>query len=92
MGIRDLKNNLSQVIRRVVAGESIDVTDHGHVVARLTPSMRDESQVDIFQRLVAAGVINAAIDVAPVFDWPTMGRPRARRGLVADLINADRGD
>lgn len=93
IGIRDLKNNLSHVVRRVVAGESIDVTDHGHVVARLTPPIIDRSGADTFNRLVATGVIKAAIDVAtPVIDWPAMRRTRARRGLMADLISADRGD
>lgn len=37
MGIRELRDNLPAAIRQVRAGESIEVTDHGHPVARLVP-------------------------------------------------------
>ena len=37
VGIRELRDNVSALIRRVAAGESIEVTDHGHPVARLVP-------------------------------------------------------
>lgn len=37
VGIRELRDNVSAVIRRVAAGETIDVTDHGHPVARIVP-------------------------------------------------------
>jgi prevent-host-death family protein len=37
MGIRDLKLHASAVIRRVTAGETIEITDYGHPVARLVP-------------------------------------------------------
>lgn len=37
MGIRELRDNLPAAIRRVRAGDSIEVTDHGHPVARLVP-------------------------------------------------------
>ena len=93
IGIRDLKNNLSRVLRLVVTGVSVDVTDHGHVVARLTPPPRDESAGSVFQRLVESGVIKPAVDGGkPSHRWPVLKRPRARRGLAAALIDADRGD
>ncbi len=37
VGIRELRDNVSALIRRVAAGETIDVTDHGHPVARIVP-------------------------------------------------------
>ena len=37
LGIRELRDTLSSVIRDVAAGESVDITDHGHLVARLVP-------------------------------------------------------
>jgi prevent-host-death family protein len=37
IGIRDLKLHASAVIRRVAAGETIEITDYGHPVARLVP-------------------------------------------------------
>ncbi|MCA1792075.1 MAG: type II toxin-antitoxin system prevent-host-death family antitoxin, partial [Thioalkalivibrio sp.] len=38
VGIRELKNRLSEFIRLVEAGESVLVTDRGTVVAELRPS------------------------------------------------------
>ncbi len=35
VGIRQLKNNLSAYLRKVGAGEVIQVTDHGRVVAEI---------------------------------------------------------
>jgi prevent-host-death family protein len=40
MGIRELKNRLSEVVRAVKAGEHILVTDRGTVVAELVPPGR----------------------------------------------------
>lgn len=37
VGIRELKNNLSQYVRRVEAGDVLIVTDRGRVVAELVP-------------------------------------------------------
>jgi prevent-host-death family protein len=37
-GIRELRQELSRYIDRVKAGEVIDVTEHGRLVARLTPA------------------------------------------------------
>lgn len=34
---RDLRNNSSEVLRRVAAGESFEITNHGTVVAVLRP-------------------------------------------------------
>lgn len=93
IGIRDLKNNLSRVILRVSEGESIDVTDHGRVVARLTPPPSDDVEVDGFQRLVSEGTILPASEQSkPFVYWPVLGRPRSRRGLAKWLIDEDRGE
>ena len=37
VGIRELRQNLSVHLRRVVAGETLEVTDRGHPVAVLAP-------------------------------------------------------
>lgn len=37
VGIRELKQHASAVLRRVARGESIEVTDHGHPIARIVP-------------------------------------------------------
>lgn len=52
VGVRQLRQNLSVYLRRVVAGESLEVTDRGHAVAVLNPLRAGCSALD---RLVAAG-------------------------------------
>jgi prevent-host-death family protein len=37
VGIRELRQQASGVLKRVVGGETIEVTDHGHPIARIVP-------------------------------------------------------
>ena len=37
VGIRELRQQASAVLKRVVDGEVIEVTDHGHPIARIVP-------------------------------------------------------
>jgi prevent-host-death family protein len=37
VGIRELRQQASAVLKRVAAGEIIEVTDHGHPIARIVP-------------------------------------------------------
>jgi prevent-host-death family protein len=46
VGIRELKENASALIRRVAAGETIRVTDRGRPVARIVPLREDEGWWD----------------------------------------------
>lgn len=43
VGLRELKNQLSDYVRRVRAGETILVTDRGEVVAEIKPPGRTET-------------------------------------------------
>ena len=38
VGVRELRQNLSRYLERVKAGEALDVTEHGRLVARLSPA------------------------------------------------------
>lgn len=42
---RELRNNSAEVLRRVQAGETIEVTNHGEVVAVLVPPQRQPGQL-----------------------------------------------
>ena len=53
VGIRELRQNLSVYLRRVQAGETLEVTEHGQPVARLTPT--PEVDISPLQRLIAEG-------------------------------------
>jgi prevent-host-death family protein len=51
VGIRELRQNASAVLRKVASGETVEVTDHGHPVARIVP-LHAERNLD---QLVAEG-------------------------------------
>lgn len=55
VGVRELRQNLSVYLRRVAAGETLEVTEHGHPVARLTPP--PEAKLSRIQRMIAEGRI-----------------------------------
>ena len=87
-GIRELKNNLSQFVRRVEKGERVAVTAHGRVVAMLVPpgaaalSKRDQ--------LIAEGKLIPAQDTSRTpIEWPTFKLPP---GTVQELIDFVRGE
>lgn len=52
VGVRELRQNLSVYLRRVQAGEALEVTDRGRPVAMLVPLAKPSSAVE---RLVASG-------------------------------------
>lgn len=39
VGIRELSHNTSRYLARVKAGESLEVTEHGRVIAEITPAV-----------------------------------------------------
>jgi prevent-host-death family protein len=83
VGIRELKQNASAVIRRVLAGETIEVTDHGRPVARIVP-LRAASVLD---QLVAEGRATAPdgdlLAIAPL-------RPRPDQPALTALLAEER--
>jgi prevent-host-death family protein len=56
IGIRELRANLSSIVRRVRDGEIVELTEHGHPVARLVP-LRHRSRL---QQMVAEGRVTMA--------------------------------
>lgn len=51
IGVRELRQNASRYLKRVLQGESFEVTDRGRLVARLVPAEGDGE----WERLVASG-------------------------------------
>lgn len=51
VGVRELRDRISTILRRVAAGEAVEVTDHGHPVARIVP-LRYRNRLD---QMVAEG-------------------------------------
>ena len=91
-GIRELKNNLSQYVRRIEAGERISITAHGRVVAELMPpgGTATATRPTRYEELVTAGVIRPALESGSLRQrWPDIRLPR---GTVKELIDSDRGE
>lgn len=56
IGVRELRQHASKYLEEVAAGESIEITDRGHPVARLVPISHDP-----WEDLINAGeVVKAA--------------------------------
>lgn len=90
IGIRELKNNLSQYIRRAEAGERIAVTAHGRVVAELAPPGANiGTGRNRYDELVAAGVIRPAIKKGPLPNWPSLKLPP---GTAKAILDWSRGE
>jgi prevent-host-death family protein len=54
VGVRELRQNLSKYLRRVLDGETLQVTDRGKPVAVLAPLPRPKTRLE---RLIAAGEV-----------------------------------
>jgi prevent-host-death family protein len=59
VGVRELRQNLSVYLRRVKAGETLEVTERGQAVARLTP--QPTHRLSPLQELIAQGRASAPI-------------------------------
>ena len=70
IGVRELNQNTSQVLARVSGGETVEITDRGHPIARLVPVGDDRSAL---AKLVAAGRAVAPTDAGPVPLPPKLG-------------------
>ncbi len=69
--MRELRQNLSVYLRRVKAGETLEVKERGHHVAVLAPASTKATALD---RLIAAGRATAATG-----DLLDLGPPRGKR-------------
>ncbi len=67
VGVRELRDNLSEYLRRVARGEHLRVTMHGRPVADVMPAGTDDRDRH-FQDLAAQG--RASLPTAPPPDDP----------------------
>ena len=92
VGLRELKNRLSEYVRDVRSGESILVTDRGQVVAELNPPGHGASAQGVapgLAALVRKGLIEPGAPNEPG-RYPRLPRVLTR-GRSADLLDAERG-
>lgn len=94
VGVRDLKNRLSEYLRHVRLGESILVTDRGEVVAELLPPGQGHGDPSVPagpQSLAKRGLLTLGSPTGQGL-YPSLRRKQSeRRRSVAQLIEEERG-
>ena len=93
VGLRELKNRLSEYVRQVRRGEGVLVTDRGEVVAELTRPRRHELDPAIPPGLAALArkglaTLGAPNDPQLYPDLPTV----VPAGTVERLLDEERGE
>ncbi len=93
VGIRELKNSLSEYLRRVRAGESVLVTDRGEIVAELTPPGRDSADPAMppgLSALARRGLATVGAGATPGL-YRLLPRKGPRKITSAQLLDEERG-
>jgi prevent-host-death family protein len=93
VGVRELKNRLSEYLRHVRSGESVLVTDRGEVVAELTPPGRGTADGDVPAGLLALAKRGLATLGSPgdAGLYPALPRKGKRKLTAAQLLEEERG-
>jgi antitoxin (DNA-binding transcriptional repressor) of toxin-antitoxin stability system len=93
VGIRELKNRLSEYIRHVRSGESVLVTDRGEVIAELSPPGRGLTDASVPAGLLGLAKRGLLTLGSPGDASVYVALPRARRGRrsAAELLDDERG-
>ena len=92
VGIKTLKNRLSEFVRRATRGETILVTDRDRVVAELVPP-RQSRAAELADALLADAVRQGWL--TPPVSGPDQVPPRRPVMKVAEVLrglDADRGE
>ena len=85
VGVRELRQNASAVLRRVAAGETLEVTDRGHPVARIVPLTPGDS----LDQLVVEG--RASVAHGDLLSVEPASLPKGARSL-SDVLAEMRAD
>ena len=87
--MRRLKQETSTLLRRVAAGEALEITDHGHPVARLVPIVRSSVE----QMIVEGRIRPATSDLKETMRQLGLPRPQdPRRPLLSRVLAEMRAD
>ena len=93
VGVRELKNRLSEYIRQIRSGEGVLVTDRGQVVAELTaPGLQsaDASVPSGFLALARRGLLTLGAPPEGSL-YPRLRRSGRRKHSAAQLLDDERG-
>lgn len=94
VGVRELKNRLSEYIRQVRSGDTVLVTDRGQVVAELAAPGQGLTDTSVPPGLLALARRNLVTLGAPGDGdlYPALPRSRGRKRTGAQLLEEERGD
>jgi prevent-host-death family protein len=95
VGVRELKNRLSEYLREVRSGEAVLVTDRGQVVAELTPpglvGATDTAVPAGLMALAKRGMATLAVPADGLTRYPALPRPRRGKYTATELLDQERG-
>jgi prevent-host-death family protein len=93
VGVRDLKDRLSEYLREVKAGESVLVTDRGAVVAEISSpsySNRDASVPAGLLALAKRGLVTLGEPGGKAV-YPALPRKKRGKRSSSELLDEERG-
>jgi prevent-host-death family protein len=85
VGTRELKNRLSEYLRRVKAGETVIITERGKPVGQILPVQANLT--DRLKKLAQAGVVEWNGQPVPPYQPTAVNRGKQ---LLSDLVIEDR--
>lgn len=92
VGIKVLKNKLSEYVRLAAAGETVLVTDRDRVIAELVPP-REGRSTELSDAFLAEAVRKGWLTAPRVHDGlPPSRRPVAAAAKILAELAADRGE
>ena len=85
VGLKTLKNKLSEYVRLAAGGETVVITDRGRAVAEIVPPKREPESV--IERGAREGWVRPAVRDA---DWPPRGKPVPGLSFAQLMADLDR--
>jgi len=87
VSVRELKNHLSEYLKRASCGEDVTVTSHGKPIARLAPLLsQPESEEAVIERLEAQPWIIPAKKSGPFPVHKPVASTRTGEELMSDIV------
>ena len=89
VGVRELRQNLSVYLRRVAAGETLRVTEHGRPVAQLAPLPKEP--MSVLDQLISQGLATPAKgDLIEYLEREGLPRPHPTRMSSGEALERER--
>jgi prevent-host-death family protein len=88
VGVRELRQNLSVYLDRVKAGETLEVTEHGRVVAQLAPN--PAAAAGVLERLIADGLAVRPASTGRTLPLPPAAVDRAISDVLREMRDEER--